>query len=634
MLAGALLGLAMTLLLRRYSGINHDSVLYLGQALIRRMPEIYGKDLFFVHGGSQDHYTLFPFLISKALDVASAPAIFMWSTFSCLILFTAAGWYCLKALLPPNQRFWAWLGVVCLPSMYGMTRIFSYSESFFTPRPPTEILCLVGIGLLARERWHLAAACMALGALFHPLQVIATLLVVWPWAIMQDKRWAHAAWLAIPIILLALAGIVPFAGLLQRADATWLFVLRDNNPQLFLTEWSIPDYTVLLLDVLVLGYCWHVVKGKFGDWCAAALFGLVLGLGANLILVDGLDLVLPAAMQLWRVHWIAHWLAMAGIATLLCNDIKGRDFPRALLLALTALLAWSQSGWIWLVPALLYGAWSHVIAKGRSRIARPIAWAVGIAMVVMFASYAYSEFTIFRMAHDRLDLYALDRRLLVFPLAGLGLPLLGAHAWNLLPAHGQKLAVACILAPLLALGLFRWDVRSPENLAFERSAFHSDVFGVDIPKNAQVTWGYDMLTGPWLVLGRASFFSPQQLSGQVFNREMALDGRRRLNRMYPILEDFLGCTDRDRPLQEREHCRISDVAMRHACIPGPDIRPDYVVLPFKQPQHEAGKWSIKDPVEAEPAVTYWLYACKDVMEDLQQAATASQEGRPTDQNPH
>ena len=52
--AGALLGLSMILLMRRYMGINHDAVVYLGQALLRRAPAIYGQDLFFVHGGSQD----------------------------------------------------------------------------------------------------------------------------------------------------------------------------------------------------------------------------------------------------------------------------------------------------------------------------------------------------------------------------------------------------------------------------------------------------------------------------------------------------------------------------------------------------------------------------------------------------
>ena len=118
---------------------------------------------------------------------------------------------------------------------------------------------------------------------------------------------------------------------------------------------------------------------------------------------------------------------------------------------------------------------------------------------------------------------------------------------------------------------------------------------------------------------RASFFSPHQLSGQVFNREMAMDGRRRLNRIYPLLEDDRACKDRSRPSGERAHCHISDQAMRQACATGPDRRPDYIVLRYLQPQRAAGSWSILDPMTREVMETFRLYRCADVMEQLPSA---------------
>ena len=614
--AGAVLGLVVILLLRRYAGINHDSVLYLGQALVRRWPEIYGNDLVFVHGGGQDQYTLFPRLVAQALAWTDPAMLLMWGALVAHLLFAAAGWYCLKALLPPGQRYWAWLGVLSLPTVYGMVRMFGYSEQFFTPRPLAEGLCLLGIGLLARRRWALAASCIVLAGLFHPLQTIAVVMVAWPWAVMQDRRWLHAAWLGIPLVALALAGIAPFAGLLQRADADWLYILRDNTPQLFLTRWTTEDFTFLLVDVLVLGYARHALGGAFGTWCAAALAGLALGLGANLLLVDGLHLVLPAGLQLWRVHWVAHWFAMAATAALLHRDLQARHVPRALLLAFALVLAWAQAGWIWLVPALLYAALPRILEGRPARVGRLLGGLSAAGSLLLFASYAYSEFVMFRMAHYRLELYAIDRRLLVFAPLALGLPLMGTWLWERLAAGGRTLLLVFVLCPLVLLAALRWDLRSTEIRAFEGATFRNDIFGVHIPEDAQVLWGYEMLTGPWLVLQRASFFSPHQLSGQVFNRDMAIDGRQRLNRLYPLIKDYRACTDRLRPAEERLLCHISDKAMGQACAPGSDRHPDYIVLPYRQPQRAVGSWAILDPVTRDVMETFRLYRCSDVMEQL------------------
>lgn len=614
MLAGALLGLLMVLLLRRYAGINHDAVLYLGQALVRRFPEIYGNDLVFAHGAGQDRFTLFPRLVAQALEWTDPATLFMWGALSAQLLLAGAGWFSLKALLPPGQRYWAWLGVLTLPTLYGFAQMFGYGEQFLTPRPLAEGLCLLGIGMLARQRWGLAAICVAFAGLFHPLQAIAITLVAWPWAVMRDRRWLHAAWLGLPLLGLAMAGVAPFAGLLQRADTTWLSILRENSPQLFLTRWTAADFTFLAVDALVLAYAAHALRGRFGAWCLAALAGMALGLVATLVLVDGLHLVLPAGLQLWRVHWLAHWFAMAAIAALLHRDLRGdRDVPRALLLALTVMLAWAQVRWVWLLPACLYATWPRVLAGKPARIARLAGGLSALGLALLFAAYVYSEWIPFRMAHYRLDLYAFDRRLLVFAPVGLGLPLLASWCWDRLAARRRVLLLACVLCPLVAVAAVRWDLRPPETRAFEEATFRSDVFGVDLPRDAQVLWSPNNLIGPWLVLQRASFFSPHQLAGQVFNRDMAIDARRRLERVYPLLDDSRACMDWTRTAAARKDCHISDEAMRQACAPGPDRRPDFLVLPYPQPQRATGSWSIPDPRTGGELETFTLYRCSDVM---------------------
>lgn len=615
LLAGAGLGLAILLLTRRYSGINHDSALYLGQGLMQRWPEIFGNDLFFVHG-SQDRYSVFPWLLGQGLGWGDPPALFLWVTLVSSLLFAAASWLCLRSLLPAGQRYWAWLGVLCLPSFYGMVSLFSYGEQFLTPRPIAESLCLLCIVQLVRGRWRTAAACLLLAGSFHPLQAIAAFLIAWPWAVMQDRRWLHLAWLAIPLCVLAVLGIGPFGDMFRQADPEWVSRLRGNTPQLFLTEWGASDFRMLAFDALLLGYAAIALRGRFGRWCAAALVGLVIGTVASLVLVDGLNLVLPAGLQLWRVHWLAHWFAMAGFAAILFDIAIARDWPRALLLVLVALLAWGTPGWTWILLALLYAAWPRIFNPGHPRLKSLLAWLFGLGIAILTISYAMTELMWFRLAHHRLDLYALDRRLLAFPMLTLGLPLLGVFVWQRTAPPRRLILVACMLVPILALAATRWDARSPLNRAFEQNVFQTDIFGIPLPKEAQVFWDGEMTIAPWLVLRRASYYSGTQLAGVAFSRDTAMDGLVRANRMMPLMLESRGCQDRSLPYEERMRCHISDSAMEKACEPGPKQGPDFLVLPYPQPHRAAGSWAIMDPVEQEPAITFRLYRCIDVMQEL------------------
>lgn len=611
--AGALLGLVIQLLLRRYGGINHDASLYLGQVLLQRSPEIFGSDLFFLHG-SQGRYTLFPLLIAPMFDWMSPPLVFMWGALLGILLFAATSWYCLSGLLPKTERYWAWLGTLALPSMYGMIIMFSYDEPFLTPRLPAEALVIASIGLLCRKNWKLAAASLVLAGLFHPLQAVAGAIIVWAWAVQQDRRWLHAAWLVLPVSGLAFAGIKPFDDLFRVADPAWFAELREFNGQLFLLEWGIADFKVVAFDALLLGLAWRTLSGRFAAWSAAALCGLLLGLTASLVLVDGLHLALPAALQLWRVHWLAHWFAMAAVALLLLRDLRSGDVSRALCLALAGLLAWGIAEWAWLLFAVLYAIWPRISDRLQPRSRALLGALFAIGALALLANYVASEWLPFRVAHYRLELYAFDRRVLAYPLLALGLPLLGVFAWNKSGSFGRWILVAAVLCPLVVLGAARWDARPPLALAFEHNAMRTDLFGVALPTDAQVYWDADTMVGTWLILHRANYFNARQLSGLVFNRGTSQDARGRLGRILPLVRESLYCQDRSLPLAVRETCRISDESLQLACAPGPIRRADFLVLPYLQSQPALGSWTIVDPATGEAALTYWLYRCTDMVE--------------------
>lgn len=170
------------------------------------------------------------------------------------------------------------------------------------------------------------------------------------------------------------------------------------------------------------------------------------------------------------------------------------------------------------------------------------------------------------------------------------------------------------LCPLVALGAIRWDARPPIVLDIERHPFRPDLFGLTLPQDAQVFWVEDLYPSVWLVLHRAEYFSRRQLAGLVFNRATAVDARQRLDRVLLVMREDLYC--QRQPLEMRESCQLDDEAMRSACQPGRTRAPDFMVLPYHQPQRASGQWSFIDPATGKPALTYWLYSCVDVMRDL------------------
>lgn len=612
--AGAMLGAASLLLLHRYSGISRDAILYLGQGMMARWPEIFGHDIFFAYG-SQASYSIYPWLLGLAFRWVTPPVVFMWGTFASLLLFAYSSWYALRALLPDQQRYWAWLGVLCLPTIYGVVHIFSYNEPSLTSRPLAESFCLLSLGCMVRSRWACAITCLAIGGLFHPLQAIGASAGLWLWAVHHDRRWLHVLWLSIPVVVLALIGVPPFSGLFRRVDAAWYQELIYSR-QLFVTLWNINDYKELGFDLLCLLCGWRLLRGQFGRWCLAAAAGGLIGVGASLLLADGLHLELPISLQLWRTLWLAHFFALAAICALLFRHLREKQPVSALLLTLSGLLVWSESDWGWLVIVVLYLVWPYTPTATRDRLEKLLSWIFGLAIIVMFYNHASSQWQMFAAANYRFDLVPLDRALLVFPALALGLPLFALLIWQRTHAIKGKLLLLGVLCVATTFVLHLWDSRDTVQLATERSAYRPDIFGVPIPVSAQVYWEPESLVSSWLVLKRASYYSPGQLAGQSFNRATAMAGIHRYQRLQPLITESLACKAREHDPESIPGCHISASSLRLACTKVSGESPDYIVLPYPQPQPAAGTWTIPDPVTGKPIVTYRLFHCSDLLRDL------------------
>ena len=608
-LAGALLGLSLLLLLHRYAGIRHDSILYLGQVQMERHPEALGQDLFFLYG-SQGRYSLFPALTAQLAAWFPLPGIFLWGTLLGLLLFAFASWSAISAMLPPRQRYWSWLAVLCLPAVYGAISMFSYGEAFFTPRLFAESLCLLCIGRLARGRWLSAAACLLLAGLLHPLQAIAASLILWPWLVARDRRWLHALWGLLPLLVLASAGIAPFADLLRQTDPQWLRSLLDSW-QLYLLEWGLEDYRVLAFDVFLLVAARLLLKGNFGTWCQSALIGLALGFGASLLLVDWLHLVLPTSLQLWRVHWLAHLLAVAAFAALLYRHVAERDPARALLLMLLGQLIWGRMPFGWIELLLAYTAWPWLTQGNRARLKPLLGALFAGVLLLLLTRHVMGEWEVMNAAAMRPDRYPLEVTILGMPLLALGLPLAGWWLWNR-ATLGLRIGLAvAVLLPVNAWAALNWDARSQQTRAIEAAAGMQSVFGIRLPVDAQVFWEPESLVATWLVLDRANYFSYSQFAGQMFQRGTFADGRARENRMLPLLQESKRCMQES---QRNPACHVSAASLHRACMAGRTSHPDYIVLPYAQPETALGEWRVPGLLSAQEAVTFRIYACRDLLD--------------------
>jgi len=609
-LAGVLLGITMLLLIHRNWGVDHDAMLYFGQALAQHQPGLFHDDLFFLHG-SQARYTLFPWLTGYLLAWIDPVSLFFWGGFAGLLLFAACSWVCLRTLLPDRQRYLAWLGVLTLPTFYGRAIIFSYAEPFLTPRPFAEGLCLLAIGLLARRRFGWALASLFVAGLLHPLPTIAAGLILWPWLALQDRRWLHLLWAAVPILAAAGMGLAPFDGLSRPLDANWLTQLRAINGQLFVTGWARQDYAIAAFDALLLGCGWKSFEPRFARWCLAALLGLALGIGASLVLVDGLHLELPVALQLWRVHWLAHWFAMASLALLLQQELSKRNFTQALLLGLTGLLVWLDTEGAWLPFAALLPVWPRLAMRlqPHARTLLGTLFALGITLLTL--QYASNEWLNFRQSGSQLDLYALDKRLIAYPLLALGLPLTGLWLWSRASRPLRFLLFAGLLLPACVLAGMRWDIRTPTRRALDAHANSPDLFGVDLPKDATVYWDNMSLLGTWSVLRRSDYYDPQQLSGLAFNRGTVTEAMARIARLESLMNETYACQQRAQERGAPVACTLSRGSLEAACTPGGSRPPDFLILPYRQSGPSRGEWTMTDPATSMPIARFWLYRCSD-----------------------
>jgi hypothetical protein len=612
----ALIAIAVWMLLAHpYQGVQHDGILYFGQALLNsRVPGL-AQDIFFA-GGSQDRYSVYSHLMVPLyahlgqMGTHVAVLLIGWA------LMLGAVLALLRRLEPTGPLpLWGLLAFAVMSPTYGGTWVFSYGEAFVTARNFAEPALLWSLVALLADRWRAVVGLQLLAALFHPLMALPVMAISWCHLAETDRRWW---WLlaGIPVALLAgFAGVPPWTGLLKVYDPYWWALVETGNRQVLLANWTLQDHLTVVLDLAVLLAATRLRPADAGTRLIYAVVLITVAfIGLTALCVDGLHIVLLTQLQLWRAHWVAHLLAMA-LAPWLFARLwqRGGLWPvSACALALALLDSHIRTGHgiatlsLWALASLL--AWR---VRTASRFTVQLACS-GIALCALGLSAQQLD-ALLRQLSWQSPLTAWDDGL--FELAAF--PAVAAAGFGMLMLIARRGAAAAAIATGLSAALLcatalHWDQRQDLARAVELPPGAGHPFAAQIPADATVYWP-DQLLPVWGLLERRSHYAAPQGAGVLFNRDTGLMfGPRKAS--YRLINE------------DRERCRTGATLSRsqpnwlRCDMPSMDRlmtlcaeldAPDFLVL--RGPL--AGKAALatwQPPPHREPPQTFHLYACSQL----------------------
>lgn len=596
-----------------YRGIIHDARLYAAQALQGLEPQRFSGDLFFANG-SQDTFTIFSAVYRPLIAaIGLAPAHLLLTVVG--QAFWLAGLVLLMRRLYTEAaacRF-AILAVVIGSADYGGFGVFTYAETFTTPRLFAEALVLGALGLGLGGRWLFATGLIAGAAALHPVMAAtgaAVLALLWA----RKDRWtsglgavAGATGLAIA---LALAHVQPFDRLLAVFDPEWLEIVRRRCAVAFMSRWRWADFLLLAATFAMLAAAWVRAKRLERRLLGAVLLVGVLSCAATLLGADLAGDVLVVNAQPWRALWLAALLANASAGALLWRTAKG-GVARELLVAglaagaLTTLLSAPA-----VAPALLYlAAATAVILEPRHGPALLTPVRI-ILRLVACLSLVVVGWSVWSALHDSAAAEIGWR-------AALGVVALAATGAGLVLRARSTLLARLLLVLGVTAALAGADNRNDWQRFLEvaRPDPTLDAFLA----GAEDTYWESSPELLWLKQRKASYYSCTQGAGVMFFRATAIDYARRGRALAPLdtldFEDVAnafcaasGAPEIDAP--------VSSAELRAVCEAAPLL--DTVIMRKSVTGAPGRTWTAPVAKRFEPrgapahtANRYYRYDCKD-----------------------
>lgn len=615
--------LAMLIYLHPYYGIRHDSVLYLGQGLLAVSPENFRKDLFFAYG-SQASFTVLPAVLGLLLGHFTAAETFKALTFLSLCGFAVASWILLSRLFARRDACWGLVAVLVLPSMYGGYSVISYAEGFFTGRSLAEPLTLVAMALYLTGKPRTAIPVILIAALIHPLQALPALLIAWIDLMRQNRRWMVLMLVALVIVAASALGAPQLEGLLKVFDTEWLDMTREANPMTMLSLWQTRDWMGLITDFFLVGLLIRYSEHSQAKRLAiAAVAATCVALTISYIGSDLLHLVHITGVQIWRTHWVLHWLAMASVPFLIQQAAHRNDTHRirTILLSLVVVCAAPtatllSSGLVNCALIPLYCFWPALSKRSSPAIQKLVVAILCAIVAILLGKLGIHAFDQFQKFGGQRESVRPEFIIMSHPLV-VGILVVTALKWGSLirdkwsPATGRALGF-CVALLFCAIAWTQWDRRTVWTREIEAAQSNSRLFGTDIEQSAQIFWEGE-LVAPWLILGRPSYFNGMQAAGVLFNRETAVEGRRRQDALKLIEFQTTVCKIFNELNVEGERCQINtDIAIKMCEDSGGVL--GYLVLESQIDAPDEGVWRSRGGVKNIRPLEYRLYSCKKLIQ--------------------
>jgi hypothetical protein len=368
---------------------------------------------------------------------------------------------------------------------------------------------------------------------------------------------------------------------------------------------------MLATDIVILAWVRLLSHGRLRT-IISCLFAIAAGFFAVSIL--GADIysdVLITGLQLWRVQWLMHFMAMSLLPIVLFALVRGSNLQIlcAILLTYAALNRGLITGGLALVIA---GILALAARRREIPIERKLVLAIGAALVggmlVMWNNNATWDLRMGEVAgieqHWSTAVLHYLRKPSVGPL--LVTLALAAAMWRWPRSLVPAAAAIVVSVTMVAV---TWDQRSPWTRVMEEYAAGTHPFAKHIGPEEEVYWANQALA-PWLMLHRRTYVSGPQLAGMAFNRDSAdqIERRNKVVALFEFQAEVCGMFNALKGAQQ-EACEPDIVTVRTACET--DSKLSFVVTQHAVDQAWMDSWQAT--VNGLPYRKYYLYGCRQLL---------------------
>ena len=507
---------------RPYRGVAHDARLYMAQALRRIEPDNFQTDLFFRYG-SQDSYSVFSAVFAPAVKLLGPGwAHLLFSVAGQLFWFSALLFLVVALFGRGRQALAAAIGAIVLVP-YFASGVLSYSEVFVTPRMFAEAMVMLSLASVLQGRIAASIALAGVALLFHPLMALPGALVVLL-LVIPYNRWVLFAGLfgAFLFAALALLGVDPFSRVLMRLDPEWHSIVLGRAQLAFVQSWGWKSifFGAMPIIMFVLAYPAAIAAQK--RLMRAVAIVAILGVLVSWLAGDVLRDLLVLNVQPWRGLWLVTLFGNIFAATAvlaLPPETKSRGL---LIAALIANVCENSIVWMPTASPILAICGMAVLLMERG-LKRPLPFYLRLPPTIVALGaiiYLFLEFGYWMPWRSDLP----EALLMLGRLAGIFLAIYLLLNWEACKRLRPRIALAAAFVPaIFALALV--DQRT-DWVQYVSDGTPPDQEILEIVGDREVYWegGLELL---WYKMRKSSFYSCDQGAGVMFQRDTALEYRRR-----------------------------------------------------------------------------------------------------------